>query len=400
MAQTPQTGRPGGTTHNFKEESEKLARRKKARAARRIWIPAVVLAVLLAYVSGLVGTSLAALEDLVDSVKIAFTPSAGYPVQTGISELYQLEEMNGGFVELGAESCVVYSANGARLRAIQPGYARPAVTAGKHRFAIYNRSGTELRVESRTQTLYTETYEGGILLCEMGQGGTLAVAAGHSRYVAELTVYSPLMETLLTWDMVESEGTPMRMAFSSDDRRLAVATLSAQEGRLLTQIYLLNTRKAGEELLLRLQDSLVLDLVWRSSGELLLVCDDHAAVYSTADGTEKARFDYGGDALVGWSVEGKRLALLFSGGSGSRMVLLDTDLAPSADQTVSEANGITLTRTAAYLVGDSSVECFSLAGEYQWARRGDIAPLAVLDAAQLLVFEGNSASVLEKPAEA
>ena len=399
MAQTTPGGRSGGTMRDFKKESERLARRKKARAVRRVAIPAGQVALLLAYVSGLVGTSLAALEDLVDSVRIAFTPSAGYPVQTGIAELYQLEEMNGGFVELGAEGCVVYSANGARLRSMQPGYARPAVTAGKHRFALYNRSGNQLRVESRTQSLYTEQYENNILLCEMAPGGTLAVATGHSRYVAELLVYSPLMEQLLSWDMVESEGVPMRLAFSADDRRLAVAAVSAQNGRLLTHIYLLNTRKAGETLLVTQQDSLVLDLVWRSGNELLVVYDDHAAVYSTVDGEEKLRFDYGGDAVAGWSAEGKRLALLFDGGSGSRLTVLDENLAPTADLAVSEANSVTLTRTAVYLAEDNCVVCFSLAGEYQWAKPGTADVLAVLDAAELLVFESNTAAVLQPPEE-
>ena len=397
MAQTPNANR--GTVRDFKKESERLARRRKARAVRRVVVPVVVLALLLAYVSGLVGSSLAALEDLADSVRIAFTPSSGYPVQTGISELYQLEEMSGGFVELGAESCVVYSANGARLRAMQPGYARAAITAGKHRFAIYNRAGTELRVESRTQTLYTENFENNILLCRMGPGGTLAVATGHSRYVAELTVYSSLMEPLLTWDMVDTEGTPLRMAFSSDDRRLAVATLSARQGRLVSLLYLLNTRKAGEQLLVTTQDSLPLDVVWRSGSEILVVYDDHAAVYAVADGEEKYRFDYGGDALVDWSAEGKQLALLFDSGSGSRLTVLDGDLAPTADQTEAKAHSLTLTRTAVYLVRDNSVACYSLAGEYQWARQGDVDALAVLDAAQLLLFESNTATVLQPPAE-
>lgn len=399
MAQTPQTGRRGGAAYDFKQESEKLARRKKARAARRIWVPVVVLALVLAYVSGLVGTSLAAAEDLIDSVRISFMSSSGYPVQTGISELYQLEEMNGGFAALGPESCVVYSANGVRLRSIQPGYARPAIATGKNRFVIYNRSGTELRVESRTQNLYTQTYENGILLCEMGQSGTLAVVTGHSRYLAELTVYSPLMETLLTWDMVESEGTPVRMAFSSDERRLAMATLAAAEGRLVTRICLLNTRKDGETVLATVYDSLPLGLVWQSSDRLLVLYDDHAALYDTSGGEEKARYDFGGDSLIGWSAENKKLALLFQSGAAGRMVLLDAELQAVADQFTADAHSITLTRTAAYLCTDSSVECFSLTGEYQWSRQDSAKPLAVLDAAELLVFRGNTAELLEPPAQ-
>lgn len=388
-----------GSTHDFRLESEKLAQRKRRRTLRRILIPALILTALLAYASGVFGASLAAAEDLVDSVRIALMPEAEYPVQTGVSELYQLQEMSGGFVALGEESCVVYAAGGNRLRAIQPGYARPAISVGAHRFVIYNRSGTELRVESRAQTLYTKTCESGILLCEMARGGNLAVVTGHSRYVAELTVYSPLMESLLVWDMIEAEGTPVRLAFSSDGRRLAMATLTASEGRLVSNLYLLNTKKEGETLLATVYDAVPMGLEWRSSGELLLLYDDHAAVYSASTGEETARYEFDNAALTGWSAQSKSTALLFRSGGASRLVLLDETLTPVADRNIPRANGVTLTRTAVYVLTDSAVECFSAAGEYQWSKADGIKPLAVLDAKQLLLFEGNSVSVLSPPEE-
>ena len=394
-----QDPRKTGTVHDFRLESEKLARRKRRRTIRRIVLPALVLTALLAYVSGLFGASLAAAEDLVDSVRIALMPEAGYPVQTGVTELYQLEEMNGGFVAMGEESCVVYSAGGNRLRAIQPGYARPAVAVGTHRFVIYNRSGTELRVESRTQTLYTKTCANGILLCDMARGGTLAVVTGHNRYVAELTVYSSLMEPLLVWDMVEAEGTPVRLAFSADGRRLAVATLTASGGRLVSNLYLLNTQKEGETLLAAVYDAVPMGLVWRSSGELLLLYDDHAAVYSASTGEETARYDYEGAELTNWSAQGSRTGLVFRSGAASRLVLLDEALAPVSDQLIPKAGGLTLTRTAVYVLTDTAVECFSADGEYQWSKADGVKPLAVLDAKQLLLFEGNSASELVPPEE-
>lgn len=399
MATRRDLRRTGSATHDFQLESEKLARRKKARLVRRIVIPAVLLGVLLAWASGLAGASVTAAGELAESIRIALTPAAGWPVQTGLSSLYQLEELDGGFVALGGEGCVVYSAGGNRLRAVQPGYARPAIAAGERRFVIYNRSGTELRVEGRTRSLYTQSYENGILLCAMSRGGMLAVATGHSRYVAELKVYSSMMEEQLTWDMVDSEGTPVRMAFSEDERRLAVAALSAADGQTVCNLYLLNTRKDGETLLASVSDAVPVGLAWRSSGELLALYDSCAVLYSVSTGEEKARFDYGGDTLAGWSCQGKTTALLFQNGVSSRMVLLGSDLTVTADQGTARANGIALTRTAVYLLTDSAVECFSTAGEYQWSRPEEVKPLAVLDTKELLLFQSNSASLLEPPAE-
>ena len=49
------------------------------------------------------------------------------------------------------------------------------------------------------------------------------VAAGQrvrQRSMAELLVYSPTMEQQLRWNMTSNDGTPLRMAFSPDSRRL------------------------------------------------------------------------------------------------------------------------------------------------------------------------------------
>lgn len=78
-----------------------------------------------------------------------------------------------------------------KLNSIQSGYARPALAAGKTRFVLYNRSGNELRVESRTQNLYTKQLENSIFLCAMSDNGTLAVVTEDQTSMAKLLVYSP-----------------------------------------------------------------------------------------------------------------------------------------------------------------------------------------------------------------
>ena len=88
-----------------------------------------------------------------------------------------------------------------RLNSIQSGYARPALAAGKNRFVLYNRSGNELRVESRTQNLYTKTMESSITLCAMADNGTLAVVTEDPGSAARLRVYSSSMEQLLSWSL-------------------------------------------------------------------------------------------------------------------------------------------------------------------------------------------------------
>lgn len=79
------------------------------------------------------------------------------------------------------------------------------------------------RVESRTQNLYTKTLDSSIYLCAVADAGQVAVATDDTDSVAKLTVYSSAMEQVLSWNLTSAEGTPLRMAFSPDSRRIAVA---------------------------------------------------------------------------------------------------------------------------------------------------------------------------------
>ncbi len=120
------------------------------RRIRRTAVLLVLLTAVVLFATGLAGSSVAALKDLTDTARIAFLPGAGWPQQTGVAGAGpRCSPLTGSFVELGNEGCVVWSHTGKKLNSIQSGYARPALAAGKTRFVLYNRSGNELRVESR-----------------------------------------------------------------------------------------------------------------------------------------------------------------------------------------------------------------------------------------------------------
>ena len=161
------------------EYLEAARQRVRNRRIRRTAVLLVLLTAVVLFATGIAGSSVAALKDLTDTARIALLPGSGWPQQTGVAELEQMAPLTGSFVELGDEGCVVWSRTGKKLNSIQSGYARPALAAGKTRFVLYNRSGNELRVESRTQNLYTKQLENSIFLCAMSDNGTLAVVTEY-----------------------------------------------------------------------------------------------------------------------------------------------------------------------------------------------------------------------------
>ena len=338
------------------EYIEAARQRLRSRRLRRTILLVALVAAAVIYLTGLVNTSVMLLEDMADSVRIALMPEQG----------------------------------GGRLNAIGTGYARPALAAGKNSFVLYNRSGSELRVESRTRELYTRQTDGHIYLCALSDRGELAVVTDDVRKLALLTVYDSGRNELLTWSTTTAEGVPMRMAFSPDGTQLAIAAVTAQNGQMLTNLYLLNLRAGEPQLLSSEPGSTPLALTWPSNDRLLAVCDTHAALYGS-DGSAKGRYDFGGQTVAALSAEHGGLAVLFGSGPSSTALLLDGGLGVQYQGPVPTAHGIVRGADAIYLLCESSVECYGLDGTYQWSFALDARPQAMLasEDGDLFVFAGN-----------
>ena len=379
------------------EYLEQARQRARNKRIRRTAVLLVLLTGIVLFATGLVGSSVAMAKDFIDTARIALLPGAGWPQQTGVSEVTQVESLTGSFVELGKEGCVVYSRSGKKLNSIQSGYARPALAAGKNRFVLYNRSGNELRVESRTQNLYTKQLENSIFLCAMADNGNLAVVTEDVSAMAELLIYNSNMEQVLSWSMSSNDGTPLRMAFSPDGRKLAAAAVTAGGGQMMTNLYLVNLA-SGDPVSLANQSGVPQWLGWTSASTILAVYDSRAVLYN-AGGGERAAYEFAGNTLKDLSVDAAgNVALLLGSGQLHQAVLLDKSLNVQFSGTVSSANSIVRAGSLFYLLSDSGVECYNTSGEQQWSQTLAAKPQALLaNAKELLLFSGNTAQALEVP---
>lgn len=379
------------------EYLEQARARVRARRLRRTALIVAVLTAVVLFTTGLVGSSVALVKDCVDTTRIALMPGPGWPQQTGVMEPTRVLPMTGGFVELGGDSCVVYSRTGTRLNSIQSGYGRPALAAGKTRFVLYNRSGNELRVESRTQNLYTKKLENNIFLCAMSDNGTLAVVTDDVSSMAELLVYSPAMEQQLRWNMTSNDGTPLRMAFSPDSRRLAAAAVTAGGGQMQTNLYVV-TLAQGDPVNVGSQSGVPQWVGWLSGTTLLAVYDSRAILYNAAGG-ERARYEFGGGTLRDVSVDSAgNVALLLASGQVCQLVTLDKEFNVQYSGNVTTSNKVVRRGELVYLLTDSTVESLTSAGEYQWSQSLTARPQALLaDAKQTLVFCGNTVQQVTAP---
>ena len=353
--------------------------------------------------TGAMSASIALLGDAADSLSLYFNRSdGGWPANTGISEPIQIANLAGGFVELDSEDVVVYSAYGTKVRSFQPGYARPVLAVGGTHFVVYNRAGNELQVSSRTRALYTQNFDNSILLCAMSNNNTLAVVTESGRYAAQLQLFDPSFRAIYSWQMTQTEGTPIAVDFSPDNRQFAVGTLAARQGQLGCKIYFMSSSSDTEGPAYDAsQGSMLLSLDWQTENRVVAVFDTYIAVLDPRTGTETARYDFGGATLQSAAPGQRQTALLLNIRGGNSLVTLDSDLTPLAEIPARQAYGIMATDTAVYLLCPNAVECYGFDGVQNWVQDDLTArPLQVLKASELLVFTGSRAEVLTPPADA
>lgn len=396
--------RPVRNTKDMSEvelKIQSIRRQRNRRKWRGIVFLIAVVAAVLAWVTGLYGASLSLASDIGEGLQIALSRNGEYPARTGINGPSQLEELNGGFLALGTQDLAVFSSTGAKLRVIQHGYGRPNITTGNNRFCIYNRAGSEYRIESRTKNIAIQNADMPIILCEMSPSGSLAVVTQSERYSAELVVYSTEQLPIYRWSITDKEGTPVRVAFAPDNKRLAVGNLMAENGVLCSTINLLDIRRDSIISEYTASGSVLVALEWLSGSRLLALFDNMAVILDPSNGEELARYPYQNQTLQDYSVD-NGAALLFHATTGSRLVILDTALEPVLDTLTEAASQVTYVSShggIAYLLRDSTVTGVNSKGEITMERRFNSVPRGVLQAHRLLVFVDNQVDILQTEGE-
>lgn len=385
------------TPHNIVSMSE-LKKRRRAKRLRNGLVVGVVLVLVLAHFLGAYQSLADFAANTAENISIAFTPKEGWPAKTGMSDFLRAEPLAEGVLLLGKTDAMVYSAGGNKLRSLQHGYARPAISTGNSRFCIYNRAGYELQINTRTRTLYTFTTEQPILLAQMSAGGNLAVVTTATRAMADVKVYDSNMKFRFGWTATETEGMPSSIAFAADNKRFAVACMQVSGGALQSEIFLLDTRKDTVTTSIKAGAN-VMQMHWLSSQKLLVIYDTRAAVYDATTGQELAVYSYGGESLLSASVSGQNAALLLGSAlpdSPAQLVVLNAGMqALGTAQVASPANGVVCGKTAAYILREKSVAVYSLSGEAETEIVLESVPNAVLNAKQPLVFSAGNLQLLQ-----
>ena len=124
----------------------------------------------------------------------------------------------------------------------------------------------------------------------------------------------------------------------------------------------------------------------------------HSVVLYDAKGAERGRYDFPGQEMTAISQDAGGLGLLLRSGQLSAVVMLDRGLGVQYSGAVPTSTGVLRAGQNFYLLTDSGVECFSLAGERLWGQQTPNRPQGLLPAKEgVLLLSGNSVQLLAPP---
>ncbi len=247
--------------------------------------------------------------------------------------------------------------------------------------------GNELRVESRTQNLYTKQLENSISLCAMPTTARWPWSRRTSQH-GKAAGIQPLHGAAAQLEHDLQRRHPPADGLFPDSRKLAAAAVTVSGGQVMTNLYLINLA-SGDPVSLVNQGGVPQWLGWTSASTILAVYDTRAVLYN-AGGGERAVYDFAGTELKDVSVDAAgNVALLLASGQVSQAVTLDKNLNVQFSAAVSAANSIVRAGNLFYLLADNAVECFDASGTQQWSQNLDTSPQALLaNSRDLLLFSG------------
>lgn len=143
-----------------------------------------------------------------------------------------------------------------------------------------------------------------------------------------------------------------------------------------------------------------LKIFYPSASRVVVVYDNYMALYDAQEGSELARFDYGGLPVQSASMGSSgNIALLFGDGEHSaqtRVVLFDSGLNVTGQASVGARTfSVTAGRREAYVLAAGGVYCYGPDGTLWGTRQTENRPLAVVAAKKTVLLTAASASELQ-----
>ncbi len=225
------------------------------------------------------------------------TEGDGYPVRfDGISVNAENFSLLGNSpIYCSDTSVVVLNSNGGTYLNTQHAFAKPIMKTNGNYSIIYNSDATGYKIMNRDSVLYSGSTQRKIFNVDVSSGGTYAVLNYGDDYLSSFTVFKN--DNTKRYSYSFADYYVNRVSLSNDNLRAALSGVSANNGGIISVIYVLDFNQENYVQKYEVEDSYIYDLVYLDNGNVFAVGDTSAFYIDVANGT-KTDLSYNGKTLT------------------------------------------------------------------------------------------------------
>ncbi len=167
----------------------------------------------------------------------------GYSIDiTGGKPYYALSNDN-TYLLVNDSSVNAYNLAGKIIFERPHSFSKPVVKFGDTRYILYGQGEKELSVNTVDETLYSLSFDGGVLCADISQSGVFAVATKTEGYDSSVAVFDKKNKKIYEW--FSSDETINSVKLSKNGKNLAVATIKVEDGSFVSSLYVLEYNSAN-----------------------------------------------------------------------------------------------------------------------------------------------------------
>lgn len=207
----------------------------------------------------------------------------------------------------------------------QHSYSSPVLRIGGTRNLIYNLGGTGYQIETLSKTVIKGNAQGNILTGDIASNGRYALVTEEKGYASKLTVYLPDNSEQYVFEFADYYVTDISL--NRDGTRAAVTAISAENGGIVSAVYLFNFSNPQEERKILYPETLLLRVFYESDGTIVTIGDNLVSFLKEGN-EEKKDYSYQSQQLCDYAVDNGRVVLAFSpylNSSQGKIVVLDNN---------------------------------------------------------------------------
>lgn len=239
---------------------------------------------------------------------------------------------------------MIFNSTAKELLTTQHSCATPVMCEAGGRYMVYDLGGTTYQIVSAQKVLKKGEASQTIYAAALAGNGRWALGTASQDYMSELTVYLEDGTKQYRYQFVDTRVTAV--ALSDDGTRGAVAAVTAQDGALVSKLYLFDFSKEEPVAIYESRDNFLYQL--SMEGDRVCAVGDNSALTVTFGNETISEYTYDG-TLCDAALHGDRMVLAISRYTGeTRIVEFDggsdpiTQFSVTGDVLSVDMNGSTL----------------------------------------------------------